>query len=78
MEVMEIMVAGAVAVEADSMEEAMQSYLETEDLDAEENVDKAKVVMVDVGKEDRIENKGSTLMLTFPVSQTILTSKYHI
>ena len=47
-------------------------------MDAEENVDKAKVVMVDVGKEDRIENKGSTLMLTFPVSQTILTSKYHI
>ena len=51
----------------------MEADLKSEALDAEDKVEKAEVVAVEVDKEDFMEMKGSILALIFSFYQTILT-----
>ena len=51
----------------------MEADLKSEALDAEDKVDKAEVVAVEVDKEDFMEMKGSILALIFSFYQTIST-----
>ena len=70
---MELMVARVITVVTDLVEEAVENDLEEEAVDTKDKVSEAEVVSVTLDKEDIMETEGSTLMLTFPASQTILT-----
>ena len=65
---MAIMVAGAVMVEKNLAEEAVEDNLVTYAMYAEEKVAKAKVLAVAMDEEYIIETKGSTIKLTLPAS----------
>ena len=73
---MAIMVAGAVVVKVNLVEEAMESNLATESVDVKYKVAEAELVTVVVEEEDTMKTKGSNLTLTFPLSQNILTLNF--
>ena len=65
---MAIMVAEAVAVEVNSVEESMETNLATEAVDAEDKVANAKVVTVAMKRKDMMKTRESTLTWTFHAS----------
>ena len=67
------MVAGAVAVEANLVEGAVEAYLVAESVDTEDKVAKAKVSAAAGNEKDKMKTNVSALTLTFSASQTILT-----
>ena len=70
------MVAGAVVVKVNLVEEAMEANLATESVDVKYKVAEAELVTVVVEEEDTMKTKGSNLTLNFPLSQNILTLNF--
>ena len=65
---MTIIVAEAVAVEADLVEEAIGDNMAEEAVDAEAKVAEAEVAVVTTDKDDTMKTKGITLTLIFSSS----------